>query len=194
MFFCQLSFNVLLFSFAKSSSTSLYGLTPMKNSFSRWFFLGSLILIAPIFSGCSSSTSTSRGKISGQVLLDGKPLPLGQIEFTNEKGLKGRGMVIEGKYSANVPDGDLKVVVKTSYINQEYFNTLKQEISGQMALASAEAEGAQSEEGKAMAKKILAIIPKAKRVPKKYENYSSSGLTVTVSSEETKKDFELSSK
>lgn len=60
-----------------------------------------LLLLAMGLSGCGDD-GPPRGKVSGQVTLDGAPLPQGSILFVpieGNKGVAAGGQIVDGKYS-----------------------------------------------------------------------------------------------
>jgi len=77
--------------------------------------------IALLAASCSQGPAT--GTISGEVTLDGKPLPKGHIEFTpvDGQGQTGGIIIADGKFSGPVPVAKMRVqihgqkVVKGAY-------------------------------------------------------------------------------
>jgi len=71
--------------------------------------------------GCSQGPAT--GTITGEITLDGKPLPKGHLEFTpiDGQGQTGGIMIEDGKFSGQVPVAKMRVqihgqkVVKGAY-------------------------------------------------------------------------------
>jgi hypothetical protein len=64
-----------------------------------------------LLAGCSGG---SEGTVSGEVKVDGQPLKKGQIKFVPADG-KSPGVdadVTEGKYTAKVPPGNVKVEIR----------------------------------------------------------------------------------
>jgi hypothetical protein len=72
---------------------------------------------ACILAGCSHGDSNS-GTVSGNVILDGQPLPSGSIRFTPEGGHVSpvEAAIAAGKFSATVPLGDCKVAISAQKV------------------------------------------------------------------------------
>jgi hypothetical protein len=62
-------------------------------------------------SGCSQGPAT--GTVTGEVTLDGKPLPKGHLEFTplDGEGQTGGIMIAEGKFSGPIPVAKMRVKI-----------------------------------------------------------------------------------
>ena len=123
-----------------------------------------------IGSGCSDRNSRPSVTIQGTVTLDGKPLPQGSIHFTSPLTGESAYMNLEpgGKYAVTFPEAD---------VGEAY------EISIQRP---------QIEEDDAHAK--IEPIKMDVKIPPKYTNRRSSGLTLTIESGgEQTYDVDLSS-
>jgi hypothetical protein len=70
-----------------------------------------LLLLLPVVTGCGG---TARSKVSGQVLLNGTPLPGGQVTFFPADSKQNSVTVPideRGNYEATLPVGDVKIIV-----------------------------------------------------------------------------------
>ena len=72
--------------------------------------VGALALSLCLLTFSSGCGKGGKGSVSGEVTVDGKPLPIGTIVFTPSQGPAVAAEIIDGKYSAiGVPTGDVKV-------------------------------------------------------------------------------------
>ncbi len=72
--------------------------------------VGALALSLCLLTFSSGCGKGGKGNVSGEVTVDGKPLPIGTIVFTPSQGPAVAAEIIDGKYSAiGVPTGDVKV-------------------------------------------------------------------------------------
>lgn len=73
-------------------------------------WLAILILVGPVLAGCGDGTVA----VTGQVTIDGQPLPKGQIEFwpVTDGGTPVAGPIVAGQYkTAAMQPGEKKVVI-----------------------------------------------------------------------------------
>ncbi len=89
---------------------------------SRLALLG---LALALSAGCSGGAAV--GTVSGQVSLDGQPMQKGQIKFVPADG-KSAGVgvdVVDGKYTARVPAGEVKVEITADRVTgkQKMYDT-----------------------------------------------------------------------
>jgi hypothetical protein len=169
---------------------------------------GAVLVLLGAASGCGSG----KGKVSGSVTgPDGQPLPLGRITFS---AASGQGAVTadiqDGKYTAeDVPAGENKVAVETSYIKEAAqaaqknanqgsvekkgtggtgpmpANMPPEAVAGMAKINKARDEGAQK------AKENMA---KYREIPEKFADPSTSGLSLTVKSGDNTYPVDLSGK
>lgn len=165
------------------------------------FLLGALSVLLWAAIGCGSG---GKGKVSGTVTLDGKPLPVGKIAFTPSKGTGTTGEIKDGQYSVDrVPVGDVKVTVETKSIEDriQQLSMLVQNAARSQPPPGApipEEAKKQFEEGRVRdekAKQELKELQTAYRpIPEKYSTVESSGLSLQVKSGPNSYDIPLSSK
>lgn len=166
---------------------------------------GAVLVLIGAATGCGG-----KGKVTGTVTgPDGQPLPLGRISFIPASGPPGVTADIEdGKYTAeNVPTGEAKVSVETSYIEAEAKLALKNSGGGghggtgggaappkgmtpEIATALAEMNKGQAE-GKKRAQEKLA---KYRQIPEKFADAKTSELSLTVKSGDNTYPVDLSKK
>jgi hypothetical protein len=72
---------------------------------------GSLVLAVIVITGCGAATK-SKGKVSGEVSLDGKPMPDGEISFVVMGEPPETLAVKEGKFSGEVTHGEKRVEIR----------------------------------------------------------------------------------
>jgi hypothetical protein len=153
-----------------------------------------------------------KGNVSGIVTgPDGKPLPLGRISFLPASGPPGVSADIQdGKYTAeNVPTGENKVSVETSYIELEAKLALKNSGGGGQGQGGTgggaapqrnmppEAVAGMAEMNKgrdAGIKHAKENLEKYREIPEKFNNPQTSGLSLTVKSGDNTFPVDLSGK
>jgi hypothetical protein len=76
-------------------------------------FCGSFLAVVTLALGCGNKYSVGYADVSGRVLLDGKPLPGGEVSFVTVNGaLAARGDVGEdGQYQIKAPIGEVQIGV-----------------------------------------------------------------------------------
>lgn len=79
----------------------------------RNLLLSSLGFLVTFLVGCGGSSGPPTAKVTGIVVIDGKPLPVGTVMFHPEKGAVGTGILGEGgQYeAAEVPIGKVKISI-----------------------------------------------------------------------------------
>lgn len=165
----------------------------------RSLFLGSFALLISTSLGCGG-----KGQVTGQVTLDGNPLPAGRIAFIPSKGAAVGGDIKDGQYSVSgVPAGEVKVTVETKALLDE-INALTTNVQHASAMqppaganvpdnAKADLEAEKQEMEKK--KQRLAELKKAYRpVPDKYGKPDTSGLSLPVKSGPNTFEVKLTSK
>lgn len=159
-----------------------------------------LLLFVPIFAGCGSS----KGKLSGQVRLDGQPLPGGKVTFrsTNPK----LNPVIvdldeQGNYEALLPAGEVQVSVDNRDLEPPPAplggsdSLLPAEVRNALGKAKGEGAPPASKSGADTASAAPPPKPRGKyvRIPHKYYDIGTSELKFTIQSGNQKQDIELKS-
>jgi hypothetical protein len=148
--------------------------------------------------GCSGDKSTGKkaddkkgdedtgdgsklGKVTGTVKYDGKPLPVGTINFIPEKGKPVPAEIEDGKYTAiGVPSGKVTVTVDTLPAKKEIGNleeTLKKGLPKPPQGVPAPPD---MENMVKMMKERLEKLKKMVEVPAVYADAKTSGLSLTV--------------
>lgn len=155
------------------------------------FLVGAFAFLLPLVTGCGAG----KGNISGEVTLDGKPLPAGTITFYPAKKALGNPVpapITDGKYSVQgVPVGNTRVTVETSSIKSQAEALLRESSSSGMAMSMGGRTGAMPQKAKEMMEKEKKgaaeanrkgkeMIEKYRAIPEKYEKKESSGLSVEV--------------
>lgn len=161
-----------------------------------------LALVVPLAIGCGGG----KGKVTGNVTVDNKPLPGGTITFHPSKGNAASGEIIDGQYTVTgVPTGNARVSVSTAYLKQEAdaLGMANQNMSMSMggrtpprdippeARAALEKEKQRADESIQKSKELRA---RYRPIPEKYANPDSSGITLSVKSGTNPFDLSLSSK
>jgi hypothetical protein len=158
---------------------------------SSWRSFVALAALLPMLAavGCGGSKST----VTGDVTLDGKPLPMGNITFVPAKGGTGGGgePIKDGKYTIKVVPGDYKVTVETDSIGQR-MQELKQQVAGPGRDVTAgmsdadkkrmktEMGGHQMEGADELKTKLKELQDGYKPIPPRYRDANTSGFSVTV--------------
>jgi hypothetical protein len=77
-----------------------------------------LALVAGILSGCGSERRENTVRLEGEVKLDGRPLPEGNLQILPEGQTRGQpdgAEVVNGRYTAqNVPLGKVRVIINAT--------------------------------------------------------------------------------
>jgi hypothetical protein len=137
--------------------------------------------------GCTKNPNAP-AQISGVVKYNGKPLPGGTIKFHDSEGKAYSAPIQQdGKYElTDVPVGEMKVTVETESLNP----AKKQETYGgqraaKMGMSDYNPAGLPARPG-AEEKKEQYV-----KIPGKYNDISSSGLSATLKKGKNSKDFDL---
>jgi hypothetical protein len=143
---------------------------------SRWQ-IGFLAVMASVFAGGCSGETIERATVSGKVILDGKPMPSGQIRFrpTSETGGPSWSTWIKnGEYTTagtrGTPVGDLRIEID-AYRTPAWYK--------------GPPPAADEEE---------AMIPQEQFLPAKYNTQSELKLTIPPGSGAIEKDWVLTSR
>jgi hypothetical protein len=139
---------------------------------SRWFSLLAVLMLTAV-TGCGPG----RGEVRGTVFVDGKPLPSGTIQFLGVDGIPCAGAIgPDGTFSVQVPRGDAKVIVTC-------MNEIRmQQVSAELRTAS----GSRSAPPAAMPDNLS-------KIPIRYADWTTSGLSVRVTGRKNEQDFALTS-
>lgn len=140
-----------------------------------------------ILAGCSNTVANPTGVVKGYVKLDGKPVKGGTIKFKSEKGGKVEfDIQANGFYHApNVTTGKYQVAISTERA-KNYQDPAAQYIRpGQKPDAKTQEmiDNIRKQSGPPLV---------YMKIPAKYKNFESSGLSVEVKGGTNEKDFELS--
>jgi 2-methylaconitate cis-trans-isomerase PrpF len=163
-------------------------------------FLGFVLLAAV---GCGASTSD----VSGNVTLDGTPLPAGTIVFIPAKGTAVSAEIKNGKYNAlKVPEGEAKVTVDNNAVKVLVDQARKfspppggtsAKVIPKGVTMSPEAKAAlekQQQQSADAAKQSKELIAKYRPIPDKFKDPEKSGLKFTVGKSSGTYDVPLTSK
>jgi hypothetical protein len=163
---------------------------------------GAVLVLLGAATGCGG-----KAKVSGAVTLDGKPLPLGRISFTPASGPPGvTADIQDGKYTAeDVRTGENKVSVETAYIELEANLVLHPDHPGggggtggggaPMPGMPPEAVAGMAEMNKGRGEGIKHAkenLEKYRKIPEKFNNPQTSGLSLTVKSGDNSFPVDLS--
>lgn len=146
---------------------------------------GRILLVVPLclalVAGCGSNKSTP-SKITGHVKYKGDPVTGGSITFYADKGGAYPALIDpDGTYSiADVPAGPMKVSIETDSIKNRDKKVTYGDNRGHVQQMSPSPEGAEA-----------GVPPKYVKIPPKYKDPQTSGLTYDVKYGKQSKDFEL---
>jgi hypothetical protein len=142
-----------------------------------------LTLTLPIVA-CSPGSATS--ELTGKVTYKGSPLTMGEVYVKSEDGREVSNTINpDGTYTIkNVPRGTLKVRIHC--IDEKAYNEYNNALTGRTGSEPRGPDGTVRPKGS----KILEASDFAK-IPKKYDEYENSGLTVEVKDSKAQKDFVL---
>jgi hypothetical protein len=143
-----------------------------------------MILVLP-FTACDKGSATS-SELSGKVMYKGAPLKMGAVMVKGDSGSEEGGSInSDGTYTIkNVPRGNLKVRITS--IDEEGLAEYNRAVVGR---GKGEPTGP---DGKVRPKGSPILDPSEwSKIPKKYGEYETSGLTVEVNDSKVKKDFAI---
>jgi hypothetical protein len=151
------------------------------------------LLLLPVVAGCGPG----QGKVTGRVLYDGKPLPGGRVTFMPEGAANPVTVMLDeqGNYEAVLPTGEVKVSVDNHELEPR--PTLPTGIppglpGGAAAkLKEAMRQNPQKASGAVDPRMHDKLPGKYVPIPKKYFDYSKSGISFTVQRGDMKHDIEL---
>jgi hypothetical protein len=130
--------------------------------------------------GCGEKQRPT-GIVSGVVTLKGQPLPSGVIAFRAEDGVGGSGRIQNGEYTVeNAPVGPVTITISSAVTV-----STKQTQAMMSRRGGAAPPGEQIDMGTAEAQEKIV------KVPAKYADTRTSGLTYEVTTGEQKKNFDL---
>jgi hypothetical protein len=155
----------------------------------RSFLFGSGVLLLAAAVGCGGP---GKGKVSGRVLLDGKPLPGGRVTFRPadpRQNSVSAELDEQGNYQADLPAGEVKVAVDNRELEPQppmITGVVPPGISAEAAkvLGGKKGKAAPAEGG---GKPTGRYVP----IPNRYYQTESSDLKFTVKRGEQKQDLEL---
>jgi hypothetical protein len=131
------------------------------------------VLLAVPITGCGPG----RGEVSGTVRYNGKPLPLGTIQFLGQDGIPHAAPIqSDGTYTVSVPAGEAKVIV--SCMDEYRLN----QFTAQLAA------------GRSRATPPPASNKSFSLIPSRYTDWNASGLTALVERGKSVHDFNLTPK
>jgi len=141
-----------------------------------------LVLLVPVFlvlvSGCQKGNPNALAKLSGKVTYKGAPVTGGNLMLTAKKGGAINSIIIspDGTYSlTDLPEGEMTVTIETESIKESG----AEEYGGKKMPTSPQPKGANIVKGKYV------------KIPDKYNNINTSGLSVTLTAGDNTKDFDL---
>ncbi len=128
---------------------------------------------------CLSGCAPSIGKVSGQVMFDGKPLPGGRVTFRPaDPGANATSAELdeEGRFSVTLPCGDVTVSVD----NRELAPRTRGPAPNVPVNIPPELQGKFSPRGGGRGSTTTPGSPRYREIPGKYYNGDTSGLKFTV--------------
>jgi hypothetical protein len=139
------------------------------------------LLLCGLVGGCGKGM----GEVSGTVTYKKKPVPMGNVQFLGSDGKTYIGEIqSDGTYNVRVPSGEAKVAI--SAVDDSKMVEMAKKFA---------------EEGKGAGEKKKIEIKKERRprprnlsfslIPERYNEWGTSGLTMTVKRGKNTKDFEL---
>lgn len=174
------------------------GFNPMRNTLTLSCAL-SLFLI-----GCGGKSEVT---VTGEVTIDGNPLPAGRITFYPvEEGVRGASANIEnGKYTIKkLSEGEMRVAVATGYIKESAQRLMQTRTQvdpmlsrvkpGQMSPEMRKEYEQHQKSPEQRMKEAKELMAKFREIPGKYANPNRSNLTTTVSSDPHTYNVQLTSK
>jgi hypothetical protein len=161
---------------------------------------GAALLSALVLAGCQEGNPNAPAKVTGRVTYNGSPVTGGSISFHYKDGAITTAAIDgSGNYSAaDIQPGEVAVTVETESINPEKPTT---EYRGTSAGGMSSKYGKSAPGGKMLPKgqgmsnspapggttSVLTYV----KIPKKYADPTSSGLTYTIEKGTHSKDFAL---
>jgi hypothetical protein len=131
------------------------------------------VLLSTAVAGCGAG----RGEVTGIVTLDGKPLPFGTIQFLGPDGIPCAGAIgPDGSFSVQVPVGEARVLIVCLDEAQV------RQVGSQLAAARGRAAPPPPVSGP------FSLIPQ------RYGDWTTSGLTISVTRGTNLQDFFLTSR
>jgi hypothetical protein len=153
-----------------------------------------LLLLLPLLLAVAAGCHSRMGRLHGTVKYKGQPLPSGTITFhTQEGGIYTYGINAEGKYQGTeVAPGDYLVTVETGSADPNKKNPTYGQGGG------AKRAGGDPNDYRKMMQEHGAPIAAANtstgsfvKIPDKYADKKTSGLTATITGGSNQKDFDL---
>jgi hypothetical protein len=155
----------------------------------RCFAAGLALLLAlPFMAGCG----VRQGKVSGQVLFNGKPLPGGRLTFrpTDPKQNSVSAVIDpDGRYEATLPGGEVTICVDNRELDPPPRGSGQHPMPPGVKLPEPDrkADAPAAHGGPAAPRMPGTYVP----IPEKFYDADTSGLRYTVQKEEDKYDIEL---
>jgi hypothetical protein len=150
----------------------------------------SVLLLLPFVAGCSRPAE-QQGEVSGKVTYRGKPLPGGRITFVGAKGYTGAAVIsLQGEYHLKAPLGEVHIGVFNQMLNKNNPDSQKMAsfIRGKKEFMK---QRAKSDEKSQPATANEEVIGTYVKIPARYADPTTSGLTYTVQSGSQTHDVEL---
>jgi hypothetical protein len=133
---------------------------------------GLALLLGAALAGCGAG----QGEVSGTVRYRGKPLPFGTIQFLGQEGVPCAGRIRpDGTFSVQVPAGAAKVII--SCVDEARMSRFLRQRAG----------------GHGRAAPPTLPAGGFSLIPRRYADWTASGLTVLVTDGQTVQDFDLGS-
>jgi hypothetical protein len=135
-------------------------------------------IILMFLAGFTASGCGAKGDVSGQVKVNGEPLPSGRITFQVQEGKKEvlDSLIRNGSYEIpNVPTGEVKVKVESFQPRQADLSKVPKDLG----IKRDQGDPSAAEPGK-----YIPILPR-------YADFAKSGLSYVVTKGPQSKDFDL---
>lgn len=154
----------------------------------RRLILTTVFAVPVVLAGCTKNPNAP-AQISGVVKYKGQPLPAGTIVFHDAEGKAYSASIQQdGKYElTDIPTGDMKVTVDTEDFNPAKVQpTYGGQRASKMGMSSMPAPPGATPRPTQEDKKAQYV-----KIPDKYRDANSSGLSATLKKGKNQKDFEL---
>jgi hypothetical protein len=143
------------------------------------------VLLLPLMLGCQEP---GKSKVSGRVLFDGKPLPGGLVTFLPKEGTPVAAELDQnGNYAVLLPAGTAQITVD----NEALAPRPPRDLPTLPPAVQQAIDKAKKERPVDAAESAPPAADRYVKIPSKYYDFKTSGLSITVTGSEQKLDIEL---